>query len=128
MFNESETEVRPEVETGMSRQANPKVVKSSDSESEKRPKARHDLPVPKAIPTRKRRRSQTSQTSHPLATLPTKVGKTKQKSTRPTASKKLDSHPNGIKEVMSKILKKLKFSPLPKAAKEPIVLDIPVIS
>ncbi|KAB2611056.1 hypothetical protein D8674_019088 [Pyrus ussuriensis x Pyrus communis] len=42
MFSESEAKAGPEVETRISRQASSRVMESSDSEVEKRSKARHD--------------------------------------------------------------------------------------
>lgn len=54
MFSESEAKAGPEVETRISRQASSRVMESSDSEVEKRSKARHDVPAPRTTLTRKK--------------------------------------------------------------------------
>lgn len=80
MFSKSKTEAKPKAEIGISCWAKPMVVESSDSEpKDRRAKARHDVPAPRAAPTRKRTRSHTSQTSHSLIAFLVEMGREKTK-------------------------------------------------
>ncbi|KAB2634778.1 hypothetical protein D8674_038198 [Pyrus ussuriensis x Pyrus communis] len=63
MFSESETEAGPEVETRALRWARSAVVESSNSKPERVSKAKPDSSAPRATPTKKITRSQTSQVS-----------------------------------------------------------------
>lgn len=56
MFSDSETEAKSEVETRTHLRVRPYVVESFGSEPEKKSKAKHDLPAPRATPTKKRTR------------------------------------------------------------------------
>lgn len=60
MLNDSETEAGLEAKTRAHSQARPNNVESSDSELQKGSKAKHDFSAPKATPTKKITRSQTS--------------------------------------------------------------------
>ncbi|KAB2594999.1 hypothetical protein D8674_030449 [Pyrus ussuriensis x Pyrus communis] len=143
MLSDSKTEAGPEAETMTSRPANLRVVESFNPEFEERSKAKHD--APRTAPTRKKTRSQASQTSQSLPVDLIEVSRKKHKSNkRSTASKKLNPSPKEMKtnvdgqqsdqKVLSKILEELKSSPPLEAAKfptpairEPIVPEIPVV-
>ncbi|KAM1578398.1 hypothetical protein ACFX1T_040293 [Malus domestica] len=71
----------------------PSVVESLKSKPKERPQAQLALPVPKAMPTKKMTRSQTSQAFKHFSTFPTEAGRKKQKSARPLIRKRTDPTP-----------------------------------
>lgn len=122
MFSESESKAGPGAKARVFPQASSSVVVSSDSEPERQSKAKHDVSTPGASLSRKKTKSQTSQTTIPHQA---EVGRKKMKLvskqsypylafcfyydqsvycvifvTGPTASKKPDSSP---KETMTRL-------------------------
>ncbi|KAM1104578.1 hypothetical protein ACFX15_012577 [Malus domestica] len=88
LFSESKTEVGPEVEMRAPCRARPSVVESLKFKPEEKPQAQLALPALKATYTKKMTMFHNSQASKSSSTLTTEVGRKKQKSARPLATKK----------------------------------------
>lgn len=83
MLSDSKTEAGPEAETMTSRPVNLRVVESFNPKSEEKSKAKHD--APRTAPTRKKTRSQASQTSQSLPVDLIEVNRKKHKSSKSSA-------------------------------------------
>lgn len=80
LFSELEAKAGPEVETRAPRRAKASIVESLESEPKERSQTQLALLGPRATPTKKMTRSQTSQASKPSSAHPAKAGRKKQKS------------------------------------------------